>query len=334
MKVAILRNTPAAQVLNPFGRKNREYYRESDIEAVHEVLNEAGHRSEIFEADIDLIPSLETFFGPRGSDGYDDSVAFNLAYGIQGECRYTHIPSLLEMSGVPYVGSGPLAHTICLDKNLAKVVLRHAGLPTPAFQLFTSVDDARRPDMEFPLIVKPVCESTSFGISVVKDDAALSAAVAALLEEFGQAALVEHLIGGTEVNCGVIGNDSPRALPVLEIDFGEGSNQEAILSFEAKRDRAATHVCPADIPEQIAGRVQELAIAAFRSAGCRDAARVDFRIDREGNPYILEINSMVAIHSDGSLFHAAQADGMTYAELILGVLGAAEKRIRGGTAPR
>jgi D-alanine-D-alanine ligase len=334
VKVAVLRNTPTAQVLNPFGRRNREYYRESDIETIHRALTEAGHRSAVFEADINLIPSLEVFFGPRGSGGYREGLAFNLAYGVQGECRYTHIPSLLELAGVPYVGSGPLANTVCLDKYLAKVVFRHAELPTPNFQLFPSAGHVRREDLAFPLIVKPQYESTSVGISVVQDDEELRNAVAVLIEEFGQPALIEDFVDGIEVNCGVLGNSPPEALPVVEIDFGGRKGSGAIMSHESKRDRAISHVCPARLPDAVTARVQQLAIAAFKATGCRDAARVDFRIDSGGEPQILEVNSMVALHSEGSLYHAARVQGMTYGDLVLRVLEAAAVRARAGAAPK
>jgi len=327
MKVAILRNTPDAAVLNALGRKNREYYRESDVEAVRNILQDAGHETKILEADIDLTAKLESFFGPRGSESYRDAFAFNLAYGVQGDCRYTHVPSLLEMAGIPYVGSGPGGHTVCLDKYLAKIVFERTGLPTPACQLLNSPDDRRREDLAFPLVVKPRFESTSFGLRVVDDDDQLREAVTAIVGTFHQPALAEAFVDGMEVNCGLLGNAPPRALPVLEVDFGERTGAEAVLTYEAKRDRVATHVCPARIPDALADRVQHLAIAAFEAAGCRDAARVDFRIGREGRPQILEINSMVAIHADGSYYHAARTLGMSHADLVLGVLEAARARV-------
>ena len=327
MKVAILRNTPEAQVLNAFGRKNREYYRESDIEAVRDILQEAGHDAEILEADVDLTASLESFFGPRRSEGCRGAFAFNLAYGVQGDCRYTHVPSLLEMAGIPYVGSGPAGHTVCLDKYLAKIVFERAGLPTPTCQLLISADDRRRADLVLPLIVKPQFESTSFGLRVVHNDEELREAVAAMIDEFRQPVLAEAFIDGMEVNCGLLGNGPPRALPVLEVDFGEKTGAEAVLTYEAKRDRVATHVCPARIPDELADQVQQLAIGAFEAAGCRDAARVDFRIDRHGRPQILEINSMVAVHADGSYYHAARSIGMLHADLVLQVFDAARARI-------
>jgi D-alanine-D-alanine ligase len=327
LKVAVLRNTTEAEVLNRFGRPNREYYRESDIEAVAEVLDSTGHQTEIIEADVDLISSLERFFGPRRTAIYDQAMVFNLAYGLQGESRYTHVPAMLEMAGIPYVGSSPGAHAVCLDKYLAKMVFERAGLPTPGFQLFRAGSEKLRPELSFPLIVKPQSESTSFGIKVVRSAEQLRGAVAVIAEEFQQPALLEEFIDGLEVNCGVLGNSPPEALPPLEIDFGNATGDQAILSFEVKRDRTASHVCPARLDEKMTRRIQELAVAAFQCLECRDAARVDFRIDRAGNPYILEINSMVAIHQDGSFFCAAKTRGLSYQQMITKVFDAARARI-------
>lgn len=326
MKIAVVRNTPDPRIFQQLGRKNREYYRESDVEAVRDALRAGGHRAEIIEGDLGLLDALADFFLYREPADLDDAIVFNLAYGVQGECRYSQVPSILELVGIPYVGSGPRAHTICLDKYLAKAVFERAGLPTPAFDLLTRAGQKPRAGLRYPLIVKPQSESTSFGVRVVQNETEVEEAAAAILSDFRQPVLVEEYITGTEVNCGVLGNDPPEALPVLEIDFGDSAGALAILSFEAKRDRVATHLCPARISAALTERIQDLAVAAFRAAGCHDAARIDVRIDCEGNPFILEINSMVAIHRDGSYFHAAKTLGMSYAQLIQRVLAVAVAR--------
>jgi D-alanine-D-alanine ligase len=326
MRIAVLRNTPGARVLERRGRANREYYREEDVEAVRDILREAGHEAEIVEADVDLIASLERFFAARGPADGRGPFVFNMAYGVQGECRYTHVPSALEQAGVPYTGSGPHAHTVCLDKYLTKIVLARAGLPTPRFELFRTADQRPGEKLAFPLIVKPQFESTSFGLRVVADETEMRRAVQTIIDEFRQPALVEAFIEGTEVNCGVVGNAPPEAFPVLEIDFGGKRGAEAILSHETKRDRKAGHICPARLAPDLTARVQELAVQAFAVLGCFDSARVDFRIDAAGCPQILELNSMVAIHRDASLYHAARTRGMSYPDMILKLLDAAVRR--------
>jgi D-alanine-D-alanine ligase len=216
----------------------------------------------------------------------DDVFVFNLAYGIQGNCRYTHVPSLLEMMGMPYFGSGPRAHTICLDKYLAKMLLDRAELPTPAFQLVTSPGEPLAEELSYPLLVKPQFESTSFGMRFVEDRDEFGAAVSAILSDFVQPALVEAFIDGREVNCGLLGNQPPTALPVLEIDFGTATVLDRVATFEAKRDRRVSHICPADLAPRMTQTVQDLAGRAFQTLGCCDCARVDFRIDRTGSPFV------------------------------------------------
>ena len=327
MRVLILRNTPDDQALGRLGPQNREFYKESDIQAVGEALREGGHDTAILQADLGLVPRLQRAVEQNG--GVDDLFIFNLAYGVQGHCRYTHAPSILEQLGLPYVGSGPRAHTIALDKYLTKVVLERAGLPTPAFQLMRAADAPLSPELTFPLIVKPQHESTSFGIQVVRDDHALRGAVGHILEQWRQPALVEAFVPGMEVNCGLLGNGPPHPLPVLEIDYREDRDPLAILDNDKKIARAVSHVCPARLPHAITAQVQRLSKLAFDAVGCFDAARLDFRIDADGQPWILEINSMVAIHTASSYFDAARVEGMTHPRMINRIFDAAVARYQG-----
>ena len=324
MRVLILRNTPEDEALGRLGPQNKEFYQESDIQAVSHALESAGHRVSILAADLGLMDGLRRAVGDNG--GVEGLFIFNLAYGVQGHCRYTHVPSILEQAGLPYVGSGPRAHTIALDKYLTKVVLERAGQPTPAFQLMGAVDQPLAETLGFPLIVKPQAESTSFGIEVARDEAGLRAAVKNILEVWRQPALVEAFIPGMEVNCGLLGNDPPTALPVLEIDYREDKDPLAILSNEKKVQRAVSHVCPARLSPEVAAKVQRLSVQAFAAIGCLDAARLDFRIDSDGQPWILEINSMVAIHTASSYFDAAQVLGMTHPVMINKIFDAALTR--------
>lgn len=327
MKVAIVRNTENAQVIRKFGRKNREHYREKDIEAVRHALSEAGHEVRVLEGDSSLFREIKSFCGECGPH---ELVVFNLAYGVQGECRYTHVPSILEQIGVPYVGSRPRSHTIAIDKYLTKVLLNDAGLPTPICQLIESKDNIEISDgLSFPMVVKPQFESTSYGLRVVKDAGELSDAVNHILDDYKQPVLAEEFIGGTEVNCSVIGNNPPKALPVVEVDFGDSKHTDRVNVLDVKRDRSVKHVCPARIPHKLALEIQELTVKSFKIIGCKDSARADIRLDVDGNPYILELNSMPSIHKSGSLWFAARQSGMSYSEMINSILDAAVERYFG-----
>ncbi len=331
MKVAIVWNTDKAKVIRHFGRRNREYYREEDIEDVRQALSEAGHEVCVLEGDSTLLKEIKSF--SRGCKPHEMMV-FNLAYGVQGECRYTHVPSILEQIGVPYVGSRPRAHTLAIDKYLTKLLLANAGLPTPAFQLIESKDDIKISDeLNFPLIVKPQFESTSFGLAVVSDYKELKEAVDLIFDDYLQPVLVEKFIGGRELNCSLIGNDPPKALPLVEIDFGDNEHIERISALEAKRSRIVKHICPAKLKASLFRRVQYLTVKSFEILGCHDAIRADFRFDSDDNPYILEINSMPSVHKSGSMWIAARESGMSYTEMINSILYAAYYRYFGGLMP-
>ena len=326
MRVLILRNTPTDETLGMLGPRNCEFYLETDIEAVRDALEELGHQATVVTADLGLVDRLQRAVLKNG--GIDGLFIFNLAYGVQGYCRYTHVPGMLEQLGLPYVGAGPRGHTIALDKYLTKVIWDRVGLATPPFQLFRATDEPLFDTLEYPLIVKPLNESTSFGIEVVRDEQELRRVVTNIIEEWLQPALVEAFVPGMEVNCGLLGNTPPRALPVLEIDYREDKDPLAILSNEKKLDRAVSHVCPARLAPEVAAEVQRLSTHAFETVGCRDAARVDLRIDSDGRPWLLEINSMVSIHKASSFYDAARAEGMTYTDMIGAILDAAVARYR------
>lgn len=129
--------------------------------------------------------------------------------GIQGKARYTHIPGILEMIGVPYLGSSPDTHAIALDKVVTKMILRQRDIPTPDFDV---LDDANSPisdNLRYPLIVKPRSEAVSFGLKIVHDEQELRDSVAAIHEAFHQPTLVEEYIDGREINVGLLGNNPP-----------------------------------------------------------------------------------------------------------------------------
>ncbi|MGK0201725.1 MAG: D-alanine-D-alanine ligase [Planctomycetota bacterium] len=325
MKVAVIYNTKSERVINVFGTLNQERYGKKAIERIVACLKRGGHQVRAIEGDKDLIEKLEDFM-PRVIKGERPGMAFNLAYGIQGQARYTHVPGILEMVGIPYVGSGPMAHSLALDKVIAKMIFVQHGLPTPEFAVLQTPED-RVPDLRFPLIVKPRNEAVSFGIKIVNDEAELRAAAGVIFEKFQQPVLVERFIKGREVNVGLIGNRAPEALPPAELIFGEGGPQ--IYTYEdktRKSGRTVSVACPADLDEATNKRVQELAIAAFDALGCLDCARVDMRLDEEGNPYILEINSLPSLGEHGSYVVAAEAAGLDFCALVNRLVEVASSR--------
>ena len=332
MKVAVIYNTKSQRVINEFGTRNEERYGLGAIHRIVGCLKQGGHQVVAFEGDKDLIANLEEFM-PRVVKGERPGMAFNLAYGIQGQARYTHVPGILEMVGIPYVGSGPMAHSLALDKVIAKMIFVQHGLPTPAFSVLQGPND-RVQDLRFPLIVKPRNEAVSFGIQVVHDEDELREAAGQIFERFRQPVLVERYIRGREVNVGVIGNGvSVETLPPAELLFGDGPQ---IYTYEDKTRKSGREVrvqCPAELDERTAARVKELAADAFRALGCLDCARVDMRLDEAGAPHILEINSLPSLGEHGSYVAAAEAAGLDFCGLVNRLVEVASTRYFGTPAP-
>ena len=158
MKVAVVRNHENRGVIGRWGQPSPEKYAESHVQGVVDALREGGHTVAVFEGDMTLPASLEQFMPSDAAAGLPTGMVFNMAYGIQGQCRYTHVPALLEAAGVPYTGASPFGHVLSQDKVISKILMRDAGISTPAFQV-ASHPDCDLGNLCFPLIVKPRHES-------------------------------------------------------------------------------------------------------------------------------------------------------------------------------
>ena len=332
MKVAVVYNRESASVINLFGMPNREKIGHKTIDRLVAALKANGHQVVALEGDKDLIDRLEEFM-PRVVHGEQPGLVFNVSYGIQGQARYTHVPSILEMVGVPYIASGPLAHSLALDKIVTKMILQQHGLPTPDFALLQT-PDSPIPEMRYPLIVKPRSEAVSFGLKVVNDEEELRAAAKVIYDEFGQAVLAEQYIEGREINVGILGNDPPEAFPPVQLDFG--TDGPAIYTYEDKTGRSGRSinpVCPAPIGEALTAEAQQVAVKAFSAIGCSDCARVDMRLDDEDRLYILEINSLPSLGEHGSYLVGAAEVGLDFKGFIGRLVEVASARYFGTPRP-
>ena len=332
MKIAVIYNRESKNVINLFGIPNREKYGKKAITRIVDSLKKYGHQVRSVEGDKDLILKLEEFM-PRVLKGEIPGFAFNLSYGIQGQARYTHVPGILEMVGIPYVGSGPLAHSLALDKVVAKMIFVQNGLPTPPFAVFNP-PDVTDPGLSYPLIVKPKNEAVSMGIKVVNSKDELFEAVQEVFSQFNQAALVEQFIEGREINVGLLGNNPPEVLPPCEIVIsGEGPNIYTIEDKRGKSGRTVDWLCPAPIGKKLMEEAQQIARDAFTALGCYDCARVDMRLDNKGNLYILEINSLPSLGEHGSYVIAAEHVGLDFPALINRLVEVASARYFGTPTP-
>ncbi len=326
MKVAVIYNSDHTAVINKFGMQNKENYNPKTVENVAKALEKHGHHVRVLDGNMYIAERLSAFM-PANISKNRPGLVFNMAYGIQGQSRYTHIPAMLEMLGVPYVGSGPAGHALALDKVIAKVLFQRNNLPTPTYWVYSSPNEIGE-EVTFPAIVKPKMESVSFGIKVVYNLSELKDAVDFVIQEYGQQALVEEFIPGREFAVGLLGNGRfLETFPVSEIDFKGDSY--AIQTMEDKQNVNYGKLCPAPIPNSLALEMQELAKRAFHSLGLLDFARVDFRVDENNNIYILEVNSMASLSPTGSYVAQAKAHGYSFDMLVNRMLEAAAVRYFG-----
>lgn len=329
MRVAVIFNKPEIKdfdVINIFGMQTKERYNPKTVEMVASALEKGGHNVRVIEGNMEVDDELQNFM-PKSVSNEPPGMVFNMAYGIQGQSRYTHIPAMLEMLGIPYVGSNPAGHAIALDKVMSKIIFLRHDLPTPAFWVFSGPDDDYS-DVKYPVIVKPKMEAVSFGLRIVDNEKDLKDAVEFILKEFQQQALAEEFIPGREFAVGLLGNGSTlKTLPIVEIDLDGDPN--AIQTIEDKMQKPRDKICPAELPEEKAEEMRKLARDAFNSLNLYDFSRVDIRMDSEGKMYLLEINSMASLGMSGSYVFAAQKTGHTYTSLVNRMLDVAAIRYFG-----
>ena len=261
-------------------------------------------------------------------------LAVNIAEGAHTRNREGWAPTLLEMAGVPYVGSDALTLSVSLDKAWTKDLVAAAGVPTPAWRTYASADRVAPSDLPgpFPLFVKPRYEGSAKGIeptSRADDLEALRKEVGRVTGVYGQDALVERFIsGGGEYTVAVVGTDSPRALPVIQraVENGTGIGLHA-LDRRGLPDREWAWGLEGGLDAALEAELQRLSIVAFRKLECRDFARVDFRVDGEGKVWFLEINPLPTFAPNGTFAVVAELMGTGYDAFLAEVLGEAFARV-------
>jgi D-alanine-D-alanine ligase len=303
-----------------------EYDSPSTLQGIREAIASHGHEV----IDLEATPELPMILSTTPVD-----VVFNIAEGFRGRNRESQVPALLELLDIPYTGSDPATLSLALDKALAKKVVRAAGIDTPNFQLMTT--GRERLDKQFtrwPLMVKPVAEGSSKGVvgkSVCHSEAELREVVKELVDRYDQPALIEEYIGGREFTVGLLGERRPKVLPPMEIVFTDRSDKTPIYKFEDKleaNDRIKYEV-PAKLEPSTLERMKSAARGAFMALGCRDVARIDFRMDEAGRIYFLECNPLPGLTPGWSdLVLIAQGEGMDYPTLIGEILTGAIRRYK------
>jgi D-alanine-D-alanine ligase len=292
---------------------------ENAAQGVADALVSRGHRADVVGIDL---PEIAEVIDAVAGDPPD--LVFNLCESLRGDSRHeVVVPSLLELIGVPYTGSGPTTLGLALRKDRTKVLLRARGVPTPEGQVLeTPGDECRLP---FPLIVKPTREDASVGISsssVVHDPAALAAAVKQVNDELSQSALVERYVEGRELYVSLLGNAPPEPFPLHEIDFSAmPDGLPNIVTYNGKweptsQEFLGTRPTRCNLDETVRLRVVRAAREAFDALELSDYGRVDIRLARDNTPYVIDVNPNCDLTDGAGFSRAAGYGGMSYPALI------------------
>jgi D-alanine-D-alanine ligase len=302
-----------------------EYDSSETVELIAEALEAEGHT-------VTMLGGGREFLGKIIHDKVD--FIFNIAEGRGTyRSREAQVPSILEMLDIPYSGSDPQCLAICLDKPLTKKLVALEGVSTPTWRVINDRQELRQIDscdFPFPAIIKPAYEGSSKGIrltSVVEDAKQAIEVIENLLGKYHQPAMMEEVILGDEVTVGIIGNSPPKVLGMMRI-LPKQKTRYFLYTLEVKRNylKLVDYECPAGLEEKVLQRLQTSSLNAFNALGCRDFARLDFRISTAGVPYFLEINPLSGLGTHSDLVIMAKKMGWSHRKLISAVLNAAIER--------
>ncbi len=291
-----------------------EFDSRETVQAIKKIFEKMGHEC------------LPFGFGRKAAQNILNCTidfVFNFAEGYAGRSREAQIPGFLELIGIPYSGPDPLTAAITLDKIMAKRIAAYSGVSTPSYFVLEPESDFNYSAVKFPVIVKLAYEGSSKGIrlhSRVNDIAGLKQQVKWLRDNYGpQPIIVEQFIAGREFTVGVIGNQKPKILGVMEIRPQKGRTEDFIYSLEVKRNylQEVEYHCPPDISELLKKRLERAALQLFNVFGCRDISRFDFRVDRYSTPNFLEANPLPGLNPvSGDIVIMADSLGIKYEKLI------------------
>ncbi len=301
-----------------------EFDADATIDAIEKALLALGHHVERVGNARRLCQRL--------AEGARWDMVFNIAEGTAGRSRESQVPALLDLFNIPYTFSDPLVCAVTLDKAVTKRILRDAGLPTPSFRVVHELDDIEALDLDLPLFIKPLAEGSGKGIdaqSRIDSREELAPACRRLLERFQQPVLVEEFLPGREFTVGILGTGQrARVLGTMEVRVRDnaGGGIYSFLNKEEWRKRVEYAVPPADRLRQT---IEELGLRAHRLLECRDASRLDFRLDRKDQPALLEVNVLPGLNPDHSdLPMIARNAGWTFQDLIAAIVDSAGERLR------
>jgi D-alanine-D-alanine ligase len=301
---------------------NAEFDKPETIEDIAAILTSLGHQ-------VMKIGNVQNLFAQIAT--LDVDIVFNIHEGIGDRNRESQVPIVLDLHNIPFTGSDALTLGITLDKMVAKKCFIADDVPTPRYFVASEAGDIKKlKHVAFPLMVKTMWEGTSKGLSEnsrVENVEQLQRQIEFVVKQYKQPALVEEFISGTEFTVGVIGNENPQAMPVVQVSI-DGTTElgDHFYTFERTQGNDVRYVCPANISTDLTKKIQEIAVAAYRSVGCRDYGRVDFRVDQKGQPYVLEINPLPSLDRKDVFNLFPKVIGATFEDMIAQILKLALKR--------
>ena len=301
---------------------NAEFDHPSTIEVIASAIEACGFKVKRIGNVLSLLEKI---------DSLDVDIVFNISEGLSGRNRESQVPILLEMADIPFVGSDALTLSITLDKIMAKKIFIAEGIPTPKFFEVRTLDTLLNIDhLKFPLIVKPRFEGSSKGLSDasrVKNMEELKKQTEYIINSYKQPALIEEFIRGGEFTVAILGNDPPQVLPIVQIKIdGRLKLNDKFYTFARIKSDRLEYICPALINQDLKNKLSELALKTYNAVECCDFGRVDFRVDNEGNPYVLEINPLPSLSTEDIFSLIAKEIGISYEKIIGKILNSAIKR--------
>lgn len=319
---------------DPSTHKEADFDDRETIVSMTKHLRQCGYRVMPIEADENAYTSLYNKIQAI-------HLVFNYSMGINGRDRYTHIPAMCEMLQIPYTGCSPATEALVMNKSRTKQLCIANKIPTLPYQLFRSADDTLNPYLSYPLIVKPVAQGSSAGItndSVVYNLKALKRQVSLILSTFNEPALVEPFLTGREFSVAMLGNP-PKIFPIIEADHTSLPNGYLPLdSLEVKwyiEEQQEDHhlICPALIDIKLHQKLENICKQVWNVLEIQDFCRIDLRCDTKNNPFVLEVNTPPGLIppevSLSSYFPlAARAVKISYDDLLKTIISESEKRNR------
>jgi D-alanine-D-alanine ligase len=308
-----------------------EYDPPHTIKLIRNAIEDNGHEYCFIEADENFVTNLQ-FIKP--------DLVFNRAEGLRGESRESHVPAMLEMLNIPYIGSNVLTTALCLNKAWTKKILSYHGIPTPHFLTVKMLNDIKNVKIHYPVILKPNEEGSSVGINednVIFNYHQLENKLNEMLETYQQPILVEEFVQGREFSVGVLGGftEEFEVLSIIEIDFSQLPLElKGVFGQRAKTlyDDLDHYICPAKITEELSKRLHEVVLKTCEVLEIKDFARIDLRLNENDEVYVLEVNPLPGMdfdleNKDFSFYpYMAMKSGYSYDDLILRLIKSACKR--------